>query len=78
MSPPAAPRVGVTGSTGRLGGRVAQRLAAAEVEQTLLVRDPGRAPRHEGAHVREASYGAGARDALSGIDTLFMVWTSCR
>jgi NAD(P)H dehydrogenase (quinone) len=66
-------RLGVTGSTGRLGGRVAAGLAAAGVAQTLLVRDPSRAPRLDGAQVRRAAYGPGASDALAGIDTLFMV-----
>jgi uncharacterized protein YbjT (DUF2867 family) len=68
----------VTGSTGRLGGRVARRLAAAGVPQRLLVRDPGRAPRLPGATVVPAPYGdAGAvRAALAGTTTVLMVSAS--
>ena len=65
--------VALTGATGRLGGRVARRLAARAIPQTLLVRDPARAPRLDGAQVRQAAYGGGASEALAGIDTLFMV-----
>lgn len=36
--------LGVTGATGRLGGRVARRLAAAGAAQRFLTRDPTRAP----------------------------------
>ncbi|MGH9251916.1 MAG: SDR family oxidoreductase [Acidimicrobiales bacterium] len=65
----------VTGSTGRLGGRVARRLAAAGVAQRLIVRDPTRAPRLDGAEVVQAEYGDAdtARRALDGIAHLFMV-----
>ncbi|HET6919979.1 MAG TPA: SDR family oxidoreductase [Jiangellaceae bacterium] len=69
------PTLGVTGSTGRLGGRVAARLAAAGVSQRLVVRDLARAPTLDGAPVASAEYGdpdAGVR-ALTGIRTLFMV-----
>lgn len=38
------PTYAVTGASGRLGGRVARRLAAAGIPQTLLVRTPARAP----------------------------------
>ena len=51
MSEPEAP-VGVTGATGRLGSRVAERLATQGVRQRLLVRDLARAPRLPGASVR--------------------------
>ncbi|MDG4766128.1 NAD(P)H-binding protein [Solwaraspora sp. WMMD406] len=44
MPRPGSDLVGVTGATGRLGGRVAHRLAAAGAAQRLLVRDPARAP----------------------------------
>ncbi|MDX6526950.1 MAG: hypothetical protein QOI43_2461, partial [Gaiellales bacterium] len=37
--------IAVTGATGELGGRVARGLAALDVPQRLLVRDPARAPR---------------------------------
>ena len=65
----------VTGSTGRLGGRVARLLAAAGRPQRLVVRDPGRAPDLPGAEVVKAGYddGPGCRAALSGVDTLLMV-----
>ncbi|WP_222264244.1 NmrA family NAD(P)-binding protein [Modestobacter marinus] len=67
--------IAVTGSTGRLGGRVATRLAAAGVAQRLLVRDPARAPRLPGAGVVVASYadGEAVRRALDGIATALMV-----
>ncbi|MBC2907753.1 SDR family oxidoreductase [Streptomyces cupreus] len=39
-----APTYAVTGASGRLGGRIARRLAAAGIPQTLLVRTPARAP----------------------------------
>lgn len=66
---------GVTGSTGRLGGRVAARLAGSGAQQRLLVRDPGRAPRLAGASVVEASYadGESVRRALDGLETVLMV-----
>jgi NAD(P)H dehydrogenase (quinone) len=69
------PALAVTGSTGRLGGRVAQRLASAGVPQRLVVRDPARAPRLTGTEVAAAEYGdpAAGRRALAGIRTLFMV-----
>ena len=44
----------VTGSTGRLGAKVAARLAKLGVEQRLIVRDPGRAPKLPGAGVAQA------------------------
>jgi NAD(P)H dehydrogenase (quinone) len=71
----AAPTLAVTGSTGRLGGRVARRLAAAGMPQRLVVRDRARAPRLAGTEVAAAGYGdldAGRR-ALAGTQTLFMV-----
>lgn len=67
--------IAVTGSTGNIGGRVARRLAASDVSQRLLVRDPSRAPQLPGADVAKAEYGetAGVREALNGIDTVLMV-----
>ena len=67
--------IGVTGATGRLGGRVARRLAAAGVEQRLIVRSPERAPQLPGATVAVTEYadGAAATEALRGLDTLLMV-----
>lgn len=70
--------LGITGATGRLGGRIATRLATAGVEQRLLVRDPSRAPDLPGARVVQASYvdTPQVRAALSGVTTLLMVSAS--
>ncbi|GAB4058855.1 SDR family oxidoreductase [Catellatospora paridis] len=67
--------VAVTGATGRLGLQVAQRLAEAGLPQRLVVRDPGRAPELPGAEVHRAAYRdrAAVRDALTGVETVFMV-----
>ncbi|BCB84175.1 SDR family oxidoreductase [Phytohabitans suffuscus] len=72
---PSAPALAVTGATGRLGRRVAERLAAAGTPQRLVVRDPGRAPSLAGAEVVRAGYAdaPAARRALEGVTTLFMV-----
>lgn len=69
------PAIAVTGATGRLGGRVARRLASAAVPQRLVVRDPARAPALDGADVARASYADAdaAHRALEGIETVFMV-----
>jgi NAD(P)H dehydrogenase (quinone) len=68
----------VSGATGRLGGRVARRLAAAGMAQRLLVRDPGRAPHLPGAEVAVAEYGDAAtlHTALAGAGTVLMVSAS--
>jgi uncharacterized protein YbjT (DUF2867 family) len=67
--------IAVTGSTGRLGGRVARRLADRGVEQRLVVRDPARAPALPASHVAAADYGDGSavHAALAGIEVVFMV-----
>nr|WP_218566621.1 SDR family oxidoreductase [Vallicoccus soli] len=72
------PSLAVTGATGRLGGRVAQRLAARGVPLRLLVRDVERAPRLPGAVAARAPYGGpeAARGALQGVRTLLMVSAS--
>ncbi|TRW43973.1 SDR family oxidoreductase [Georgenia yuyongxinii] len=69
------PAVAVTGSTGRLGGRVARRLAAAGIAQRLIVRDAARAPELPGADVAVATYAdaAASRAALQGVETVLMV-----
>jgi len=69
------PLIGVTGSTGQLGGRVATRLAALGRPQRLLVRDPARAPQLPGAEVMQAAYedGPAMRAGLKGVQTLFLV-----
>ncbi len=68
----------ITGATGRLGGRVARRLAAAGTPQRLLVRDPARAPQLPGATVVPAPYadGRAVRAALEGVTTVLMVSAS--
>lgn len=64
-------KIGITGATGNVGGRVAALLA--DLSPALIVRDPARAP--GGFEVRQAEY----RDvdvslvALKGIDVLLMV-----
>jgi uncharacterized protein YbjT (DUF2867 family) len=65
----------VTGSTGRLGSRIAARLSAAGIPQRLIVRDPARAPQLPGATVSQADYGdaVAVRRALEGAGTVLMV-----
>lgn len=72
MSP--AP-LGVTGSTGQLGGRIARLLAERGVPQRLVVRSPSRAPSLPGTTVAPASYGDrdAVRAALEGLDVVLMV-----
>lgn len=67
--------VAVTGSTGRVGGRVARQLAAAGVRQRLIVRDSTRAPvlPHAGVAVAEYRDKAASVAALKGVEILFMV-----
>lgn len=76
----AAPRptIAVTGATGRLGGRVARRLAERGVPQRLLVRSPQRAPRLAGAVAVRGDYADrdAAQEALAGVGTVFMVSAS--
>jgi NAD(P)H dehydrogenase (quinone) len=76
--PAPIPPIAVTGATGRLGGRIARRLAAAGVPQRLLVRDPARAPQLPGTTAARAPYvdGAAVREALTGIATALMVSAS--
>ncbi|WP_433257580.1 SDR family oxidoreductase [Streptosporangium sp. CA-135522] len=70
--------IAVTGATGRLGGRVAGRLAATGAAQRLIVRDPARAPRLAGAEIAQAGYADtdAARRALDGVETVLMVSAS--
>lgn len=67
--------IAITGSTGKLGGRIARRVAESGTPQRLLVRDPSRAPDLPASDVATASYGDGAavRAALDGVDTALMV-----
>ncbi|MGY5029709.1 NAD(P)H-binding protein [Streptomyces sp. 900116325] len=71
-----APIIAVTGASGAVGGRVAQRLARAGVPVRLLARDPSRLPDLPGAVAAPpAAYGDGEamRHALAGAHTLFLV-----
>ncbi|GIF17956.1 NAD(P)-dependent oxidoreductase [Paractinoplanes tereljensis] len=63
-------KIGISGATGRLGGRVARLVGGTP---RLLVRDASRAP--EGADVAVADYADGdaVRKALEGVDTVLMV-----
>jgi NAD(P)H dehydrogenase (quinone) len=67
--------IAVTGSTGRLGGRIARLLALAQAPQRLLVRDPARAPDLTGTQGTIAPYadGAAVQAALEGVETALMV-----
>jgi uncharacterized protein YbjT (DUF2867 family) len=67
--------LGVTGATGRLGGRVARLLAAADVDQRLVVRTPARAPALPRCAVVQAEYRDhdAVRRALDGLDVVLMV-----
>jgi uncharacterized protein YbjT (DUF2867 family) len=68
--------IAVTGATGALGGRVAQRLAALGVAQRLVVRDSARAADMAGTDVAVAAGyhdRDGMTEALRGSDTLFLV-----
>lgn len=72
------PTYAVTGSSGRLGGRVARRLAATGTAQTLLARTPSRAPDLPGATAVAGAYDdpdALAR-ALRSTDRVLMVSAS--
>ncbi|WP_026534165.1 SDR family oxidoreductase [Arthrobacter sp. H14] len=70
--------IAVTGSTGALGGRVAQILSDAGLQQRLPVRDISRAPQLPGAATVRATYSDrdSAETALSGVKVLFMVSAS--
>lgn len=67
--------IGVTGSSGNLGGRIARLLASESVDQRLLLRSPAKAPDLPRAEVVQASYddGAAVRRALSGVEVALMV-----
>lgn len=69
------PALAVTGSTGHIGGLVAQHLADAGLAQRLLVRNIDKAPTLPGAVAVRSSYEntPESRDALAGIKLLFMV-----
>ena len=73
-----APSLAITGATGRLGGRIARRIASAGASQRLVVRDPRRAPDLPGATAVPASYAErdAVRAALEGVATVLMVSAS--
>src|SRR5262249_41365789 len=76
--PMPTPSIAITGSTGRLGGRVARRLSELGVPQRLIVREASRAPSLPGAEVHVASYSdrAALARGLEGVRTLFFVSAS--
>jgi uncharacterized protein YbjT (DUF2867 family) len=70
--------IAVTGATGALGGRVADRLAAhGDVPLRLVVRDAARAPQVPGAEIVANPGGfddpAGLQAALRGVETVYLV-----
>jgi NAD(P)H dehydrogenase (quinone) len=69
------PLIGVTGSSGQLGSRVATRLATLGRPQRLLARNPARTLQLPGAEIVQASYedGLSMRAALSGVQVLFLI-----
>ncbi len=69
------PPLGVTGVTGNLGGRITRLLAAADVEQRLVVRTPAKAPAIPGSTVVQAEYADrdAVRRACAGLDVVLMV-----
>ena len=68
------PTIAITGVTGKIGGSVAAGLQDLAPHLRLLVRDAGRAPRLDGdVAVMDYDDAAASREALSGIDVLFMV-----
>lgn len=68
-------RVAVTGATGHIGRLVASAMQDSGANLRLVVRDPSRLIPGIHAEVVAASYGDGpsARQALDGVDLLFMV-----
>ena len=67
--------IGVTGASGRLGGKVARLVASTGQQQHLLVRRPDAAPALPRSEIVGITYSDGptCRQALDGIETLFMV-----
>ena len=68
------PTIAITGVTGKIGGAVATELQDLTPRLRLLVRNPSRAPRLEGQlAVADYSDAAASREALAGVNVLFMV-----
>ena len=67
---------GITGATGEVGRRVAERVSARGWRQLLIVRDPARAPELENAGaIGISDYGDldSCRSGMAGVTTLFLV-----
>ncbi|WP_430593247.1 SDR family oxidoreductase [Humidisolicoccus flavus] len=67
--------IGITGSTGFIGGRVAAMLSEQGANLRLLVRDASRAPQLPASSLHECGYGdfEASKRALEGVATLLMV-----
>ena len=68
--------IAVTGATGVIGGKIAERLAKRGIAQRLLVRNPERVPELPGAEIGiVGAYGdtREMRETLKDIETLFLV-----
>lgn len=69
------PSLAITGASGNVGGVVARLLSERGLPLRLLANTPSRAPKLPGAHAVQCSYEdtPASREALSGVDILFMV-----
>ena len=68
-------KIAITGSSGHIGGMVARHLSARGLPLILPLRTPAKAPELPACEARLFAYGDFdlARQALSGVDVLFMV-----
>ena len=68
-------KIAITGSSGHIGGMVARHLSARGLPLILPLRNPAKAPDLPACEARLFAYGDFelARQALSGVDVLFMV-----
>ena len=68
-------KIAITGSSGHIGGMVARHLSARGLPLILPLRNPAKAPDLPACEARPFAYGDFelARQALSGVDVLFMV-----
>lgn len=73
-----APTLAITGASGHIGGLLARHLSAAGQALILPMRNPAKAPALPDTEVRMCHYGDAdtARNALYGVDILFMVSAS--
>jgi len=69
------PPLAVTGASGNVGGMAARLLSERGLPLRLLANTPSRAPKLPGARTVQCSYEdtPASREALSGVDILFMV-----